>query len=158
MLTIKRFKALADSYGGRLERWPAGVRGEAEMLLNGSPQARQILSEASALDEAMEAARRHDDEIRWAPEQSDAALARLRAGVSTRLAMPSARAKLKNRITWMSADRMSWLFSPKLGTVAMAMGCGCTVLAGLFIGFMDAPAQSNFVTMLQPDVLQVLVE
>ena len=157
MLTIKRFKALADSYGGRLERWPAEVRGEAEMLLNSSPQARQILSEASALDEAMEAARRQDDESRWAPGQSDAALARLRAGVSTRLAMSSARAKPRNRIGWNLSDRMSWLFFPKLGPIAMAMGCGCTVLAGLFIGFMDAPVQSNFLTMLQPDVLQVVI-
>jgi len=153
MLTIKRFKALADSYGGRLERWPAEVRGEAETVLKSSPQARQILSEASALDEAMEAARRHDDESRWAPGQADAALARLRAGVSTRLAMSSARAKPSKL-----SDRMSWLFFPKLGSIAVAMGCGCTVLAGLFIGFMDAPVQSNFLTMLQPDVLQVVIE
>ena len=90
MLTLKRFAALAESYGGDLRRWPDDVRGGAQALLNASPQAHGILADAQKLDSAIEAAGLREDRRLLPPHEQEAALARLRGGVTARIAAAEA--------------------------------------------------------------------
>jgi hypothetical protein len=85
MLTLKRFKALMDSYGAKPERWPEAMRAEAEALLRISPEARQLLAAARELDEAIDAARDTEHALSWSSNDEAAALARLRASVAARI-------------------------------------------------------------------------
>lgn len=55
-LTLERFSALAEAYGGELERWPTALRPAASVLLADNPAAQGILDEARALDRMLEAA------------------------------------------------------------------------------------------------------
>ena len=52
-LTIERFRELADAYGGVVARWPEEHR-VAAALVAGHPEAVAILSDALALDEALD--------------------------------------------------------------------------------------------------------
>ena len=81
MLTLRRFRTMADSYGADLLRWPDGARAEAQALLKASPAARALLDEARTLDDAIEAAGASEDAVLWEPDGQDAAMARLRSGV-----------------------------------------------------------------------------
>jgi len=49
-MTLARFTELASAYGARPERWPEDERAAALALLEGSPDARARLAEASRLD------------------------------------------------------------------------------------------------------------
>ena len=87
MLTLRRFRTMADSYGADLLRWPDGARAEAQALLNASPAARALLDEARTLDHAIEAAGASEDAVLWELlTGQDAAMARLRSGVEARIA------------------------------------------------------------------------
>jgi hypothetical protein len=53
-LTLDRFRALAEAYGGVIAHWPEPVR-EAAQAMSRSPEAGAILQEALQLDEALDA-------------------------------------------------------------------------------------------------------
>ncbi len=148
MLSLKRFKTLAESYGGELGRWPEAFRADAEMLLNTSPEACRFLGEARSLDDAISAASSHEAATLWLPGEENAALARLRSGIAARLPaqLPAGRA-------W--PREIGWMLFGNVARLGMAGGCAVAVVAGLLIGSMDQPAPANVLTMLQPDALPV---
>ena len=154
MMSLKRFRAMADSYGADLRRWPAERRTEAQALLDGSAQARAILDEARALDQAIEAAGRYEADRLGIAGEEDAALARLRAVVRARLAAPASPRRPAALGAWLQdamVGQRSWF--------GMAAG-GIAVIAGLMIGSMDLtpPAQDNLLSMLEPAPIAVLAE
>jgi hypothetical protein len=53
-LTPGRFRALAEAYGGVIDRWPIETRAAARRMAT-EPSARAILDEAGALDAALDA-------------------------------------------------------------------------------------------------------
>lgn len=55
-MTLERFAALADAYGGDVARWPQGEREGAAQLMAAEPaQVRDILARADDLDAALAA-------------------------------------------------------------------------------------------------------
>lgn len=56
-LTLERFRALVEAYGGNLERFPARERAAARELLARSESARQLVEAASAFDQVLADAR-----------------------------------------------------------------------------------------------------
>ena len=100
MLTLRRFRTMADSYGADLLRWPDGARAEAQALLKASPAARALLDEARTLDDAIEAAGASEDAVLWEPDGQDAALARLRSGVEARIVASAERRPTFRRTGW----------------------------------------------------------
>jgi hypothetical protein len=91
MLTIARLEELAAVYGADLDRWPEESRHEAQALLDTSAEARAILAEARLLDTAIGAANNFDDATLWKSRDQQAALERLRAGVSARIGESTSR-------------------------------------------------------------------
>ncbi len=53
-MTLDRFRALADAYGGVVARWPEDQR-DAAMRIAAHPEAVTILQEASAVDTMLDA-------------------------------------------------------------------------------------------------------
>ena len=53
-MTLARFGALADAYGGAIERWPEAERRAARGLLAASQPARETLAAAQHLDAALD--------------------------------------------------------------------------------------------------------
>ncbi|MDR3496737.1 MAG: hypothetical protein P4L82_19250 [Ancalomicrobiaceae bacterium] len=49
VMTLERFAGLAQSYGGRIERWPQASR-QAARSLSTNPEAAAVLAQAAALD------------------------------------------------------------------------------------------------------------
>jgi hypothetical protein len=49
-MTLDRFRALADAWGGDLSRWPASERVAARALMEASPAARAELDDARSFD------------------------------------------------------------------------------------------------------------
>jgi len=145
MLTLKRFAALAASYGADLGRWPEEARNEAAALLARSPEARAHLAEASALDSAL-AANTSPGEARW----EEAALVRLRLGVEAEIAARPRTARALSRLV------LPWQF----GWLGMASGGGLAVAAGLAVGMLYMPASSSDIVqmMFQPAPIDILAE
>ncbi|MGB6308684.1 MAG: hypothetical protein WBF89_12930, partial [Steroidobacteraceae bacterium] len=83
---MRRFRALIDSYGADLRRWPDSDRPPAQLLLEALPEARRLLDEARRLDEKIAAAAARQDAELWAKDEPDAALARLRDRIAVRIA------------------------------------------------------------------------
>jgi hypothetical protein len=162
MLTLTRFKALTDSYGAAPDRWPESVRADAEALLRASPEARQLLAEARALDEAIDAASEGENAVSWPPGEEAAALARLRAGVAAHVARAAGRQTAAHRLRWLRG----WVlpvaqWSSSARRVAMAAAGGVIIAVGLLLGSMDVarpPSQVDVLAMLQPDPLPFLAE
>ncbi|HUC18499.1 MAG TPA: hypothetical protein VMA37_12530 [Acetobacteraceae bacterium] len=155
MLTHRRFKALTESYGAELQRWPEEVRGEARVLVNTSARARRILAEARALDEALEATRIREDEKLWPPGERNAALARVRAGVASRLSSAPLRGR---RFFGHELPRGSgWAIIGSLGWVGLLAGSFVAIAAGLMIGSFYAPSQApiDVLAMLQPAPINI---
>src|SRR6185312_7481000 len=90
---LRRFRALTQSYGAELQRWPQDERGAAEELLRNSGAARALLEQERTLDEAIAAASTHEHSQRWPQGAADAALARLHSGVANRIAAEQARGR-----------------------------------------------------------------
>lgn len=149
MLTLRRFRTMADSYGADLLRWPDGARAEAQALLKASPAARALLDEARTLDDAIEAAGASEDAVLWEPDGQDAAMARLRSGVEARIAASAERRPTFRRTGWASA-----LHTRRVG---MATGGGFAIAAGLLIGaiYSSDPATDSVLTLLQPVPIHV---
>lgn len=57
MMTLDRFRALCDAYGGEVRRWPAEEREAAQAFVETSEVAREALAEARRLDDALDQAR-----------------------------------------------------------------------------------------------------
>ncbi|MGJ3231285.1 MAG: hypothetical protein ACFE0P_05775 [Oceanicaulis sp.] len=57
MMTLERFKALCQAYGGDLRRWPDVERADAQALAAQSERARYALADAAMLDAALSQAR-----------------------------------------------------------------------------------------------------
>jgi hypothetical protein len=159
MMTLRRFRGLADSYGADLQRWPEDLRAQALTLLDASAEARAIITGARELDEAIAAARAAHDARLWGTESPDAALHRLRASISTRIRRaPSARASLIEGIDSRPARhlprRAEWF--------GLATAAGLAVLAGLALGFLyspsSSPPQDHLTALLQPVPLQLLTD
>lgn len=56
-MSVARFEALAESYGGEIARWPEGEREAARALLASDPEGLSpILAEASGLDHLLDLA------------------------------------------------------------------------------------------------------
>jgi hypothetical protein len=159
MMTLKRFRVLADSYGADLQRWPEEMLGPARAFLIASPEARAILDVAHELDDAIEAASARESAVRWPPGEQEAALARLRAGVASRIVSTTARPPPYLRL-------LSWgggagAASLRLRRVGLATGCAFAIIAGLLIGSMtrSAPAPEGALTMLlQPASIEILAD
>jgi hypothetical protein len=158
MLTLGRFRALADSYGADLRSWPEEMRGEAELLARASAEARAVLDEAQTLDEAIAAASAHEDALLWLPGEQDAALARLRAGVGARIAASSLRRRARG--LWALAGGDAWATAAQLRWLGMATGGGVAIMAGLLIGalYASAPAPDNVLTLLEPSPIHILAD
>lgn len=162
MLTLNQFKAMADSYGADLRRWPEEVRTEAEALLDDaavSARARAILADAWILDEAIAAASALETTTAWHPGESDAALARLRAGVTARIESATGRQRT-GLIERVLAATGREAVSRHFGWAGMATSAGLAVLAGILIGSMYSPAATpdTLLSVLQPAPIQVLAE
>ena len=149
MLTLEGFRAMAESYGADLRRWPEQSRGDAEALLEtAAAEARAILAEARTLDGALARA----DAMLRLPGGEDAALARLRARVAARIAAPA-----EHRLEALKAAilrRLPWL--PPFG-LGLAAGSGLAIMAGLLIGalYTAAPSSDSLLGLLQPAPIHV---
>lgn len=157
MLTLKRFRELADSYGGSLRRWPEELRGEAHDLLRASAEALAVLELARALDLDIERAGAVDDALHWPIGDENAALARLRAGVQARIAAPL---PLRHGAGFGLADGHRWLRILQLPMARMAAACAFAVAVGLVAGSLySEPASDGALTaVLQPAPLHFLAD
>jgi hypothetical protein len=158
MMTLERFRTLADSYGADLQRWPERVRPQALTLLESSAQAREIVARAKDLDDALAAAAAARRARLGFGDGADAALVRLRNGVAARMAQTdpaTAAAAGGNRLPTRAAGppwRMRW--------IGLATAAGVAILAGLMLGIRYAPAppQQDLLALLQPSPIQLLTD
>ena len=150
MLTFRQFRKAIDSYGGNLRRWPEPLRGEAKALLDTSAEARSLFAEAQRLDQLIEAASMHEDAMLWRRGADDAALARLRSGVTARLESPAHRQPMA-LLRWMPPTIVHRLRRMPIIAFGMATGSSAAVAAGFLIGFLRAaaPAQHGVLALLQ---------
>jgi hypothetical protein len=158
MLTLRRFRAMAGSYGADLQRWPEAERGAAQALLNASPRARELVNEELMLDEALEAASAREDAAHWPPGEQNAALARLRSGVVARIGSSIGRRPAIGRFGSLLGGGGQWAFSPYLRWAGIATCSGFAITAGLLIGatYVSSPASDTVLMMLQPVPIQLL--
>jgi hypothetical protein len=157
MLTLERFKSLADSYGGSLERWPEETRREAHALLSNSAAAQAILAQAQLLDVAYATAVGKEDSRTWPPEKATAALARLRSRVAARLT-DQEEARNASRIRrWLLSDRALPTVLAEPGWAGMLTGCALAITAGFVTGLLYAssPPPPNMLLLLEPTPLQI---
>ena len=158
MLTLRRFKALAESYGANPARWPEPSRTDAEALLRLSPQARAIVEREKPLDDALDDAAAREDAV--APSDQTAALARLRSGVGARIATLGRDRERGRRFGSVSTTRFGAapVFGPR--RLATAAAAGLVVAAGIWFGSQyAAPSKSGDVlAMLQPAPLHFLLD
>jgi hypothetical protein len=151
MLSMNRFKALADAYGGDLRRWPEESRAEAQALAEASPGARALLEEARRLDEGLSSLSARRQAADWPAGTQEAALARLRAGVEGRLPMAPPADARRGGADWFSLPRARWL--------GLATAGGFALVAGFFIGSIpDAAPSDSMLTLLLPTPFHLLVD
>ena len=155
MMTLNRFRTLADSYGADLQRWPERVRPQALVLLDSSGEAREIIARAKDLDEAIVAAGTARSERLWCGDRADAALARLRNSVAVRIvpAIPgAARGTYLRRAARSAPWRMRW--------ISLATAASVAILAGLVLGirYSQVPPQQDFLALVQPSPIQLLAD
>jgi hypothetical protein len=141
MMTLKRLKALSNSYGADLLRWPAEVRRDAEALLRISDEARQILATAAETDAMLDAMSRVEQAVLSSGPEEAAALARLRAGVAARIAEESLAKKQRRR--WQGIASLNGgvaTLQANLGWLCLATSGAVAVVGGLFIGVISTPS------------------
>lgn len=156
MMTLRRFRALTQSYGAELQRWPQEERGAARELLESSEEARALLAHERSLDAAISGASSRG------PQAQDAALARLRSGVAARIAAEDIRAQQPR------GGLFSWLLGSgqELGSLrrrhlGLATSGALAIVAGLLIGGTYGPAPAPVpvgvvAALLQPATLDIL--
>jgi len=159
MLPLGRFKALARSYGAKLERWPEELRADAQALVEVSREARAALDAERRVDEAIGAVSTRAEAMRWTPHEQEAALARLRAGVAARLDA-AARRREGNRFRDWLARRIDGLPLRHLRAAGLAAAGGFAVMAGLAIGGMSMPAPpaDSGLTLFDPAPIHILAD
>jgi hypothetical protein len=156
MMTLKRFRRLAASYGADLRRWPERLRSQAGTFLESSMEAREIMADAKVLDEAIGAAGNARTERLWSGE-SDAALLRLRNSVAARIGAAGAPAagaadEIPARRVPRSPGRARW--------IGLATAASLAILAGVVLGIVYSPSASrqDLLAVLQPEPIQLLNE
>lgn len=159
MITLRRFRAMIDSYGAHFHLWPKKGRSEIPYLLAKSADARAKLEEGQQLDEVIASASAHEDAMLWPPGEQDAALARLRQGVAARIVQQQTiggKQKAGDDADWLAYFRFRWL--------GMAVGGGFAVTAGLVIGLtvatgsVPAPETDTVLAMLQSAPISVIAD
>ena len=159
MLTLKKFEALAASYGAELRRWPEVNRAEAEALVRSSERARAILAAARRLDRAIGAASDEEEARLWNGGERDAALARLRSTVAARITASPAHSSVASRpeSAW-AAPLAAVPF--RLGWVGILGMSGIVVAAGLFIGltYGSSGGSDRLLSFLQPNPIEIFVD
>jgi len=155
MMTLKRFRKLADSYGADLRRWPERLRPEARRLVESSAQAREIIGRAGELDDAIIAAGAARSDSVWSGDGPEDALPRLRNGVAARIrsAAPAtaiAAGGIPIRTARNAPRRVGW--------ISLATAASVAILAGLVLGIRYSPAapQQDLLALLQPAPVQLL--
>jgi len=161
MMTLRRFRALTQSYGAELQRWPQDERGAAEELLRNSGAARALLEQERTLDEAIAAASTHEHSQRWPQGAADAALARLHSGVANRIAAEQARGRRRTLFGWLlGGDQESVALRRR--RLGLATSGALAIVAGLLIGGLygpaPAPAGGVLTALLQPATLEILAD
>jgi hypothetical protein len=161
MLSLRRFEALAASYGADLQRWPEETRRPAQALLDTSAAAHALLAEARALDEAIEAESRHEASAPWRSGEQAAALASLRAAVASRIApLTPGRRSPRWRLGRIADGAIGGLNAARMAWLGMATGSASAVAAGLLIGSLSVtpPNPDNLLAMLQPSPIHLFGE
>jgi hypothetical protein len=149
MMTLKRFRTLADSYGADLQRWPERLRPDARRLLESSAEAQEIMARAGELDRAIIAAGAARSDSVWVDDRPEAALVRLRNSVAARIrpAIPA------------TAIAARAIPTPgRVRRISLATAAGVAILAGLVLGIRySSPApQQDVLALLQPAPVQLL--
>ena len=159
MMTLERFKSLADSYGGRIERWPSLTRQDAFDLLTRSAAAREVLEDARELDAAIARADEAQDARSWPPGETGAAMVRLRARVAARIAARES-AQHGPRIEPKSFWAKILLKPLQPGWGGLVTGGVLAVAAGLVIGLLSTstPPPGNVLLLLEPTPLQIFTD
>jgi hypothetical protein len=124
-MKLSRFKALADLFGGRIERWPDAEQAAARRLAGDDPQARAVLKRAMQLDALL------DDATLAVPAD---ATARVIAATLARTRTVATPATPRHR-AW-----RSWWPAGLLAAAALA-GCATARERPQWIGLADAPAR-----------------
>jgi hypothetical protein len=107
-LSLARFQALADAYGGVVERWPEAER-DAALLMTRDPAAPAILADASMLDETLDI---------WRVAAPDASL---RERVLATAPGPARAFAIKPRLWWSGLGIAAALAGAAAGSAAVAM-------------------------------------
>jgi len=150
-MTLTRFRSLAASYGSDLSRWPEEERGEAEILLQASDQARLYIEDARTLDELISQYQQPDsatDEV----NRRATDLAKLRAAVAVRISHP--RHGVQHRGDGGPAALFGFLRKSNphfLGAIGLAAGGGLAIAAGLLIGWIytSQPRSGDLLSALE---------
>ncbi|MCB8881899.1 hypothetical protein ACELLULO517_16770 [Acidisoma cellulosilytica] len=159
MMTINRLKALSDSYGADLLRWPADERRDAEALLRVSADAQAILASAAETDALFDAMSRAEHAALWTEAEEAAAVARLRAGVSGHIARDGvARGQRRRWPGLVSLNHGFAVVQANLGWLGLATSGGIAVAGGFLIGAISAPSgiSEGVLSLLQTSPLHVL--
>jgi hypothetical protein len=114
-MTLDELKALAETWGGDIARWPERTRGEADALAQ-TPAAREVLEEARRLDRLIAGA---------APEIDDDRVNRAMFQVATRLAAAPVSVPARPRFGLLPLTR--WL--------APAASFACAAVVGASLAF-----------------------
>lgn len=155
MMTLKRFKSLADSYGADLQRWPERVRPQARALLDSSPEAQEIIARAGELDAAITAAAAARSESLWSGDRPEAALVRLRNGVASQI-NPANSAMTPGRSSIRTVRRTP----RRLGWIGLATAASVAIVAGFALGILysQGPSSQDLLALLQPSPIQLLAD
>lgn len=158
MMTLRRFRILADSYGADLQRWPERQRGQARALLESSAEARSVIARARELDKTIVAAGAARDAQVWTGESANRALHRLQSGVSARTRSADSGAAAGAHVMELHARPDS--ARQRTGWLGLATAAGLAVLAGLALGIFYAPSSppQDLMALLQPAPLQLLTD
>ena len=181
MMTFRRFRALTQSYGANLQRWPQEERADAAELLSNSAQARALHDLERSLDEVIAAVSAREQAERWPEGAEEAALERLRTGVASRIASEQVRdgaprqgvygrpadaaaraGRPRRLLSWLlgGEQEMAALRRRRLGLVTSG---ALAIVAGLWVGVLyspvPAPASGSVLTaLLQPATLEILAD
>lgn len=131
-MTSERFAALADSFGGSIERWPAAEQAAARAYLKAHPEALGRLAEAARLDSMLAS---------WTVPGPGAALTARIIDTTRRRHLRRRRLRL-----WLSG----------LGTAATLAG-GMATGAGV-VAFRPPAATAAFGALYQPSMLGAPLE
>ena len=129
-LSLERFAALAEAYGGVVARWPQADR-DAAMRMASSDEARAILQDALSLDEALDA---------WVSPAPSRAL-------SDRIAVtaPAPRRSLatRTRLWWSGIGVATALAGAAAGGIAVAVAAPVDAPSDNSTSFGDIGGQEN---------------